>query len=741
MKVDKAFYFNSIRTFDNYLTDSLCVFIGDNIELDKVSFYQILETALKGSCSIPDLLVVFGTHQQVTEYDKFWSSEKDYKDFIDRTHRNGTIYLKEVFFIVFEGSKCNVHYKGKTSKQLFQLSSKDAGLLITDGLSWLIENNNVINIAPSGHTFKHLSGKKSKIFIQTRELMNTELELQFVARALSVQLKDADLESIRKVYIDSMGIYSLVKQALSYLGHSKQIVSFHSYEEISSLTSCEFDSLVIISASTSGGMAEIFHSKGWSNNRIVTVIDVRQRLNLCRTVATFDCKGLSTNCNDGWEQDIELVGEHFTYKAKPPKTVTIGVPHFPENLSSILDTFKVDGIKPLYSKTNTKSQLLSLDPDKLLTSEKFGNWLKEELLWSLSVSVNCVVYASDDASHELAERAKSIIESANKIKDSVSLVASNELNEKVLAKIKGVLVVTMFAGNGGVLRQISRDLREFETSCIPRHFLVGVGIPQGLSDWERLRQFLVRNASEREYKFSAWNVLAIGPDSIRDYSTDLIRLASRAQTSELSGLDNISDNVISDSIDLMVDVIEQSRNSLLPSNTGQKLAITDGFVFLGDQYDDYFKEIKQNPEAISIPQQDILLTVSAVLQAAREHKSQKHSLTPSSYESVVISPENFLRFNDDILQACLIRASRPSELDYSSDKNLSEVMSEFLNKVFERNSHPFGYAALEFAAALALGKIKLKKEDLNNLLSKAFQKLSGESALLGFLYMTWKSEQ
>ena len=132
----------------------------------------------------------------------------------------------------------------------------------------------------------------------------------------------------------------------------------------------------------------------------------------------------------------------------------------------------------------------------------------------------------------------------------------------------------------------------------------------------------------------------------------------------------------------------------------------------------------------------MLLTIAAVLQTAREHADPEKCLRPTNYQSVIISPENFLRFNDDILQACILRASLPSELDYSSDHHLSELMKEFLYKVFTRHQHPFGYAALEFAGALAVGKLKLKKEHCRELVEKSVEKIRLEShALTGLLLM------
>jgi hypothetical protein len=100
----------------------------------------------------------------------------------------------------------------------------------------------------------------------------------------------------------------------------------------------------------------------------------------------------------------------------------------------------------------------------------------------------------------------------------------------------------------------------------------------------------------------------------------------------------------------------------------------------------------------------------------------------------VLHPECFLRFNDNVLQACILRACHPSELDYSASPHLSKLMKEFLIKVFERHDQPYGGCALEFAAALGYGRVKLAKGDLEQVVDESIGRLKDtSSALLGFL--------
>jgi hypothetical protein len=728
MTVANILYFNSSKNVGTYLTDSLCVYFGENSGRDVLSFYSALEYGLKSCDTLPDCMIILCSFDQMNSVEQFWLDSDRKNNFLNRSIKNGTKYTKEFYFVALKATKSEINKNISASNGLVQINESDVSNIFTKGLQNLINRNSVLHYAPAGHTFKHPSGKKSKLFIQTRELANSEVELQFIARAICLFVNQFNWQECDVIYIDTMGIYPFVKQALIFLGSSAEIRSFHSYDSLDTVSRPLCKSAVIISASTSGSMAKILCNKGWEARNIITLIDTHNRKGVSRVLINLSKSANDVELSDidGSEADIDLVGEHFSYRAKPAKQITLGVPHTPKYLEDILEIFKSTGVNQLNSSTNSKLQLLSLNPSSLLNDKNFNEWMETELNWSLPLSVNCIVHPNDEDSKLLALRAKAII--TKFCAQTVNVISSVELDAQKIKDVTGVLVLSTFAGDGGVFRQISRDLREYENTPIPRHFLAGIGIPQSMGSWERLNQFLIRNATQRFYKFSAWKVLPIGPDSIADFWNQLLSLAAAAQTIVIEPKLELQENVVNESLEKLAEVIAASKNSLLPTNSGEQLQITDGFVFFGKIYED--------EEITNVPQSDVLLTVSAVMQAAREHKNPNQCLKPTNYQSVIIAPETFLRFNDDILQACILRACLASELDYSSDKHASEIMSEFIFKVFVRHEHSFGYAALEFGAALSTGKLKLKKEHTDELINKTITKLSSESsALLGFILM------
>ncbi|WP_102798936.1 hypothetical protein [Bowmanella denitrificans] len=728
--MDNVLYFNANKDSNNHRYDVLCIYLGDKSWQDSTSFYAALEKALKNTDTLPDCIVVYISTDNLDGFRQYWDNKELHDSFTNRLSKNNIFYTKTIFIVGMSGGNFVIHEEFKNNLNSIELDTKDAADFYSFGLSELIKRNNVLQVAPAGHTFKHPSGRINKLFIQSREIASTETELQFIGKGLHALVANIHWSEIKTIYIDTMGIYSIVKEAALSAGCVANIESYHSYDSLRELNLPTEEYLVVISASTSGGMARDLVSRGFSKEKIVTFIDIEDRESLSQVLINLSSTGLLEGLSsvDGNETDIELVGEHFSYKAKPPKQVTIGLPHKPKFLLDILKDFCISGINTINQRVDAigKSPLLSLKPANLYSSKKFDDWFKEELSWSLSSSIDTVIYSEDGASEALAKKALEFIRS-NSSKEKNPSLLKWPLDKDDLRNATGVIVVTGFAGDGGKLRQISRDLREYENKTIPRHFLVGVGLPQSMESWKKLDQFLVRNATPRPYNFSVWKVLPVGPDSIKKSWDELAKLASKADTETASPLGSINDSEAASCYEALSACIASASNCLLPNTLGGQLKLTEGFVFFDDKFDDKIE---------SITQSDTLLSIASVLQAAREHADPEKCLRPTNYQSVIISPENFLRFNDDILQACILRASLPSELDYSSDHHLSELMTEFLYKVFTRHKHPFGYAALEFAGALAVGKLKLKKEHSKELIERTIEKIGVESKeLTGLLLM------
>ena len=76
----------------------------------------------------------------------------------------------------------------------------------------------------------------------------------------------------------------------------------------------------------------------------------------------------------------------------------------------------------------------------------------------------------------------------------------------------------------------------------------------------------------------------------------------------------------------------------------------------------------------------------------------------------------FYRFNDSMLQAAVLRAAAPAELDYSylGTKDQSASARLLLVRMFKDQTSP----ATEFALALAVGRLRISEDDKKQVLDE-----------------------
>jgi hypothetical protein len=716
-------------TATGYDLEALCVFFDTRRTITLLEFFDELTTSLRELTTLPDTVLVIADAPKLDTLYKYWIDNASDRDlFKDRGVHRDIPFVKSYQFATWNADKgLNIAYTdGHSSSKAFSLPMES---FVGQGLKALIAANPVVQVAPAGHVFRHPSKTINKVFIQARELAISEAELAFAGRCLACALPSMRSADLMQVYIDSMGIYSLVREALSFAGSSASIHSFHSYDEISKLSPPTEPYAVVISASTSGGMAQrLNEEQEFDADRLITLIDASKHGRKGEVLIALDeiDPDFAKQLSDGTETQIELFGEHFYSKAKPPRAVTLGQMHTPKALPLYLKQLGIAGTLDLNasSRGSGASRLVGLDNSAVAGSEELDLWLKDEVAWRVPVSIDHLVHADDPGSRVLATKAAQILHLAKGGGTAPALTNYNALSGETLGQSKGVLVVQAVAGDGGLLREISRDLREYLPPSVPRHFMVAVGMPQTTETWLRLQQFLVKNASPREYGFSSWLTLPIGSDGTGTAWQTYALLAAKAQLTSAS-VSGVERNIAEESMRKAAELIRESFNGFLPTSDGKDLGLTDGFVFFGSAFDGRLP---------LVPTSTIFATVASVLQAARDLANPAYQLRPTGYESVVLAPENFQRFNDNLLQACILRAAYPSELDYSSSPHLSGLMKEFLLKLFARRDHPYGAAALEFAAALASGRVRLAANDVLELRSKAIETLaSWPSPLLGFL--------
>src|SRR5258708_10470662 len=110
----------------------------------------------------------------------------------------------------------------------------------------------------------------------------------------------------------------------------------------------------------------------------------------------------------------------------------------------------------------------------------------------------------------------------------------------------------------------------------------------------------------------------------------------------------------------------------------------------------------------AISQADVFAVVSALLHCLRQGVAGKPRLTYRAYERTVVSPDNFQRFNDGVIQAAILRSSRGYDIAYGNcDRATSQQLFELLKWQLQKAPQGEGEALVEFLIALSCKRLTL----------------------------------
>ena len=346
----------------------------------------------------------------------------------------------------------------------------------------------------------------------------------------------------------------------------------------------------------------------------------------------------------------------------------------------------VDKIRPIFVKG-----------ERLINSDEFHDFFKKEIMQNVPFSLQAIIYQDDKASKELAIKCVDRIKEIREEKEALKIFNALELeNNPSLDRDKALLIVAAVIGRGTRLLSISRDLRDLHDGA--RHYMIGFQLTESINDCEQLKKNLGFSANKSVINVSIMESLAIGRTVGDTYKAEIDLFG------KWSGFPYLGKRV---------DELRQrqglSQNAFLPATlqNEENLKLRKDFAFWKVGYG------LETDHSVAV-----LLTAALILQHAREFKKFKDDddrLASDTFQQVVLDPENFARYNDGVIQAALLRAAHPSELDYSSREEVSRRMTDILSGIFRMNSRQQGEAALEFAFALQSDRMKLYDSDMRRL--------------------------
>lgn len=564
------------------------------------------------------------------------------------------------------------------------------------GLSSIFEPSRVIVTAPAGYAFQKPSNDRSTYFIRAELGLSTSAAVAFGAFAILLRLVKSYGQvprQLRLLLVDTMNVASTafaLRELLSLAGVQllPQVESFHSYGGLDGVASpLPETSLCIVSASTSMNLhRKWMQDKGLSARDVVTLVTFDDARDAQHALYGLPADVRPEETPPSSAHDIRIAGEYFFPVMEEPRkvlltTTTHGCQEYVRDFHALRDLQVFGAFRAGGSSTTRRS--LFIDADVVLSAESFQHWINDRVPQFLKAGTAQVIYQEDKASAKLAQHIAYIAECRGCV--GVKVRSAADVDISTIDSAAPIVCVAAVVGRGNALLSLSRDLRNCHVG--PRLYIIGMQVAESLV---KLRTF-DRNLTYSSHK-SRIDVLRRN----EFLSSDTVRESFQQELSLYQGSE----------------VFAERKARLSGDPSGRQLFLPSG-VQLSDpltlNVDFAFWEGTYVPSAYHA---EVLGTIGAVLQNARTAKLRlpEQQLRSPLLMHVALDPENFARFNEGIIQAALLRAALPSELDYRGDSQASAYMATLLSRVAAKFDHP-QMATLEFLAALVTRRMQLNTAD------------------------------
>lgn len=566
----------------------------------------------------------------------------------------------------------------------------------------------LITSSPSYH-FSKPSGDHCDKFIRASNLFTSGVEVAFLAICLLPHLTD----NIKRIYVDTSSISFLISIAVQLskkFQHQQPIIeSFESYsvfkEPYGFVTSP--DSLVIISATTSGGLVKsLIRDTAFSPENILTLFfshiptdqyglfDISNAVESGITsVPQEHCKF----CQQG-SKVIRIEGEQFLPETPKHELLVIKKVDFDSKRQEFFKEFAVKGLLKFDTSPSDdwEKEHFYIDINKLLVScpVSFKETLTKKLNKHFSRDIRTVISLDDEGSWALTQAIRVEIDD-----ETIKWVKFSDISEDDLKDSQSVFVVAGAITSGRKLLATARKLRGIAKSATITYFVGFSKLPNQTS-FEQLEKDLCLGGFELVVLRSC-NLprFSEGSKSVWDIEKEKLSAFSEIED-PLSDTPEKLPNLLADRARTLESA--SSDDLFLTSATGQSLKLRETFAFWGGL------QLRTQDSS----QADVYWTIQAILHDLR---MRGDSGLATTYHSTLISPVCFDRYNDGVIQACLLRAAKPIELNYAVDEIYSRQMTDIIISIIKNWDNPQGEASLEFLLALWAGQIKLLDDHLNEI--------------------------
>lgn len=589
--------------------------------------------------------------------------------------------------------------------------------------------NGFIESTPNYH-FENPSKKHTDRFIRLSNILSAQAEISFIAFC-TLPFVPIDCEA---AYLDTPALYPIVAaindhRRLLLPGHPPIVAdNFGSYEGARRYPFTDQDkSVVLISASSSGGLGEMLvQTQRFAPDRIIHILflwgrpfgdetlpqgtlavadlayeDATNPLGI-KDLPADHSKGTCALCDMG-STAIPLHGDQFDLPGPRLEPLLIKQSDAPDKLSQTIAMFSATqalGVG-LGRRDSRMPRLLNVDVPKLLGSPKFADTLNYVIARSTPNQTGHILVL-DKHSQPIADLIKANLEETGQ---APKLLSRDQIDQIPDGIATPVIVVAAVIESGRALLDISRDLRQ-RCRAAPLVYIVGVNKTTGSQRREMLRDNLSMAGARTRHEVVFVSSLVLPPSSDDHAWTAELRTFERAR--QIQVLTDEQEAIISDRIARLSNAERPLIDDLfLPSVAQSKLKVQSGFVFAREE------AVKKYTQA------DVFFTIAAVLQRLRANADKvgaQRALRADWFQQTALAPENFGRFNDGVIQASLLRAAQPSELNYASRPELSQEMGRIIARIVASADESRGEAAGEFLLAIASGRLSLDRDHVADIL-------------------------
>lgn len=624
-------------------------------------------------------------------------------------------------------------------------SDLDLPAIMRRGVTAIFRERNGFVVSTPTYHFENPSGRHTDRFIRLSNILIRQAEISFIAFALLPHIS----VTAAFAYIDTPALYSVVAAVNEHwrsLAPQRQPLLTDNFRSYGGLDDFDFETdeqtVALISASSSGGLAKDLEQRGLDRARIVHVLFLGKLPE--GVVVACDLAYDSKANPDGFADDrkvykaeecvycaenstrIPLRGDQFDISGPQPKPVLVnrddGPPKFAEQMRRLQGT---DILQVGLGNRTAGERLHHIAADKLHKSTAFADRFRFMVRRYVPAGVrHCI--AADSTSLALARIVldqigatgtatlhdrQSLAALRDRIRDREGEASSSPSQAETLTpdpemdnRDAPVLVVATIIESGRMLLDVSRELRNIFPEA-PIIYLVGVANTAGKARRDALEKTLGLTDRPAPHQLAIVENLVLPPSShVNAWNQELSLYREVVADGELQ---------LSATLAERRDRLEQTSKPLiddlfLPAAASDPLKLQMGFAFWQD-----------GSPVDAHSQADVFFTISSVLQQLRANAegNKPRALRSDWFQQTLLAPENFGRFNDGIIQAAILRAARPGELNYAGDREASAEARGVIRRILESSGGWRGEAAAEFLVAIATGRLKLAMDDLRELLA------------------------